>query len=75
MVLKLPIFLPEDLIKVTVWNGAVHSRFGTEAKSVIQIHPEQPQLLVQFKFDANLYTFDDFNQGNTLTESGNEFNL
>ena len=63
LVLKFPLYMPEEMIKVDIWNGSVHSRFGTEGKTVIQIHPDQSQILVQFKFNTNFFNFDNFGEG------------
>ena len=40
LVLKLPVFLPEELISVKVWNGKLHSRFQKKFQNMFINHPE-----------------------------------
>ena len=62
MVLKFPIYLPREAVKLTVWNGSVHSWFGVEGKTIIQVNVDSKNILAEFNFDSQLFSMSDFNE-------------
>ena len=62
MVFKFPIYLPQEAVKLTVWNGSVHSWFGVEGKTIIQVNVESKNILAEFNFDSQLFSMSDFNE-------------
>ena len=62
MVFKFPIYLPQEAVKLTVWNGSVHSWFGVEGKTIIQVNVDSKNILAEFNFDSQLFSMSDFNE-------------
>ena len=62
MVFKFPIYLPQEAVKLTVCNGSVHSWFGVEGKTIIQVNVDSKNILAEFNFDSQLFSMSDFNE-------------
>ena len=60
--LKFPIYLPKEAVKLSVWNGSVHSWFGIEGKTIIQINVDSQHILTEFTFDTDHFSMADFDE-------------